>query len=107
MVSTEYDGPARSSSTSQARKAGTPAIASSTMRRRSAAGAMPSASLCGGHGRRHEADLVEPHRLAHLLGGAQVRQVDRVEGAAEEPDAAAAVAAPSGRTWPVPRTWYL
>src|SRR5213592_4118489 len=45
-VSIEYDGPGRSSSTRETRKPGTPATASSSMRRRCSAAARPC--LCGG-----------------------------------------------------------
>src|SRR5436190_1926961 len=51
--------------------------------------------------RGHEPDLVQPLRLAHLLRGAQVPQMDRVERPAEDADAAHA------RIWPLPCTWYL
>ena len=43
------------------------------------------AASMGRRGRRHEAHVGESERLAHLLGRPQVAQVDRVEGAAEDP----------------------
>ena len=45
---------------------------------------IPVAGLPGGE---HEADLVEPALLAALLGENQVRDVDRVERAAEDAQA--------------------
>src|SRR6185503_12329979 len=53
----------------------------------------------GGGG--HEPDLVEVLALAHLLGGAQVPEMHRVEGAAENADAAGRG---HSRIWPFPRT---
>jgi hypothetical protein len=38
-------------------------------------------------GGRHEQHVVETELLARLLGTAQVAEVDRIEGAAEDPDA--------------------
>src|SRR5207249_8423925 len=78
-VSTEYDGPGRSSSRRETRKPGTPATASSTMRSRSAAPGERLALLVGGERGGDEPHLVQALRLAHLLRGAQVPEMDRVE----------------------------
>src|SRR5213078_3304045 len=61
----------------------------------------PLALLVGRERRGHEPHLVHLLRFAHLLRGAQVPQMDRVERPAEDADAAHA------RIWPLPCTWYL
>lgn len=47
--------------------------------------------LVGRNVARDEGDAGEAERLPHLLGGAQVTQVDRIEGAPEEPDSRCAL----------------
>src|SRR5262249_21761687 len=61
-----------------------------------------------------ETDLVQALALAHLLGRAEMAQVNRVERAAEQADAAARrrtcprrVVPAQSRTCPLPRTRYL
>jgi len=43
-------------------------------------------ALVGRDVARHEGDPGEPERLADLLGGAQMAEMDRIEGPSEEPD---------------------
>ena len=60
--------------------------------------------LVRGHRGRNQDHALEPERLAHLLGRAQMAEVDRVEGAAEDAEPGSAR---HSRSWPFPRSTNL
>lgn len=63
--------------------------------------------LVGRRGARDEEHSAEARGLDGFLGRAQMREMDRVEGAAEEAELAQRARRPYSRTWPVPKTTNL